>query len=393
MGLGFPANSKTSSATWIQNAYSQGQIPAPIFAMKLGSAATNSREATNVLTIGGYDSSAFTGAINWVPGISSLHFSVPFDGITVGGNSLFAFPLGEQMNAIVDSGATIITGPPDAVKALYGLVPSSKETSDGSGIYTFPCTNSMPRVAFTFGGVSYPIQPADLIRGYADTAGKICVGAIVAGTIAADGTGGLAWLLGDSFLKSVYTIFDLGENRVGFAQKTNNAAVTGSSSILPLEAVTGVASGTGTLSATYTGLATTQSVLLVTQQSITTRAGTSLPTFPAITNRATGIPPFSSTAVGSRSTSPKPLPGPTGQPSSRVSGSSIVASGLDSRTFPTPINPGLPNSSDTAVADSVVSDASVESALAASQESSAMGRSQFSTLLVFAVSSLTLVQL
>jgi cathepsin D len=41
-----------------------------------------------------------------------------------------------------------------------------------------------------------------------------CVGALVASDL---GLGSNVWLLGDSFMKNVYTSFDFGENQVGFA--------------------------------------------------------------------------------------------------------------------------------------------------------------------------------
>jgi len=41
-----------------------------------------------------------------------------------------------------------------------------------------------------------------------------CVGALVSGDL---GLGSKVWILGDSFMKNVYTSFDFGKNKVGFA--------------------------------------------------------------------------------------------------------------------------------------------------------------------------------
>jgi len=71
-----------------------------------------------------------------------------------------------------------------------------------------PC-NANVTVAITFGGTTFPISKNTLSLGPIDS--NNCVGSI-------SGFDNLEfWIIGDSFLQNVYTVFDLGNNRVGFA--------------------------------------------------------------------------------------------------------------------------------------------------------------------------------
>ncbi|KAF9224588.1 peptidase A1 [Gyrodon lividus] len=73
----------------------------------------------------------------------------------------------------------------------------------------FPC-NTIPSVSFTFGGTSFPLSAAALNLGMNPNDPSMCIGSIVAGKHG-------IWIIGNSFLRSVYTAFDLANVRVGFA--------------------------------------------------------------------------------------------------------------------------------------------------------------------------------
>jgi cathepsin D len=58
------------------------------------------------------------------------------------------------------------------------------------------------------------ISAANINLGQTETGSSQCVGALAGQDI---GLGSKVWLLGDSFMKNVYTIFDFEKNTVGFA--------------------------------------------------------------------------------------------------------------------------------------------------------------------------------
>jgi len=66
-----------------------------------------------VLTLGGYDSNHFTGAISYVPVTSTTYWETRLDGFVVGGVDFAG-----ANKAIIDSGTSILAGPSAQVKAL-----------------------------------------------------------------------------------------------------------------------------------------------------------------------------------------------------------------------------------------------------------------------------------
>ncbi len=115
-----------------------------------------------------------------------------------------------NLQAVIDTGTTLIIGDTNSVRALYARIPGSKDASNtiGAGFYTFPC-NSIPNISMTFGGTAFPISPSLFNLGRVSRGSNDCVGAIL-------GQNQRFWIVGDTFLQGVYTAFDLGNNRVGF---------------------------------------------------------------------------------------------------------------------------------------------------------------------------------
>lgn len=97
------------------------------------------------------------------------------------------------------------------------------EITDGSGFWEIPCI--APIVSFEFGGKAFPMLPRAFVVSATD-AGEpgFCVGSIVAfGDSPSDGESGPGfWVVGDAFLRGVYTAFDFDNKRVGFADLRRN---------------------------------------------------------------------------------------------------------------------------------------------------------------------------
>ena len=66
-------------------------------------------------------------------------------------------------------------------------------------------------MAFTFAGKSFKIDPKLFNLGRTSLVSNECVGGVV-GSPAFP-----FWIVGDVFLQNVYSVYDLGQNRVGFA--------------------------------------------------------------------------------------------------------------------------------------------------------------------------------
>ena len=64
-----------------------------------------------------------------------------------------------KSQTIIDSGTTIMYGPPADVKTVYDAVPGSKVYDSDNGLYSYPC-DSPPAVAFSWGGKSWTVSSA-----------------------------------------------------------------------------------------------------------------------------------------------------------------------------------------------------------------------------------------
>ncbi|RIB26339.1 aspartic peptidase domain-containing protein [Gigaspora rosea] len=156
----------------------------------------------------GVDESKFTGKINYTPVIRPKSKSIP-DGFwvvnlrdaKVGGKSLKI-----SRDAIIDTGTTLILAPVEYADAIHKKIPGSK-FDESNGIYTIPC-NTTAVVSLNFNGVDYDISHRDLVTSpLSDT---LCTSGIAPAQFD-------FWIVGQTFLKCVYSAFDVGNKKVGFA--------------------------------------------------------------------------------------------------------------------------------------------------------------------------------
>ncbi|KAJ3963882.1 protease [Lentinula raphanica] len=205
LGMGYSTLSNLNAPTFFETAVKQGAVPSPEFSFFLS---TNGSE----LYIGGTNSEHYTGDIefhdvNTTPGYWKLtngSISVPSNASVVSG-----------IDTIVDSGTTLIYGPTQAVKALWDSIPGASAYEAEPGFYTYPCNQTLG-VSMSWGGKNWSIPDEHMNTGYTDGSGQNCVGALVGQNIF--GARSSTWLVGDTFMKGVYSVFNLGTNQLGFAQ-------------------------------------------------------------------------------------------------------------------------------------------------------------------------------
>ncbi|RIB14472.1 aspartic peptidase domain-containing protein, partial [Gigaspora rosea] len=112
-------------------------------------------------------------------------------------------------SALIDTGTTNMIIPPDDAKAIHDKIPESEFDSQ-SNLYIIPCDTTAV-VSLKFGGVDYEIPARDLI--YLPISGTQCLSSIMPGEI----FGPNLWLVGQTFIKNVYSVFDVKNQKVGFA--------------------------------------------------------------------------------------------------------------------------------------------------------------------------------
>jgi cathepsin D len=97
------------------------------------------------------------------------------------------------------------------VKAFYDKIPGSKHI--GGGVYTIPCFEAIPPISFTIGGKDLPMSSSTLTVGPVKPGSSTCVGSITID----ENIARTSWILGESWMRNYYTIFDYDNSQVGFA--------------------------------------------------------------------------------------------------------------------------------------------------------------------------------
>lgn len=114
--------------------------------------------------------------------------------------------------AAIDTGTTLVGGPSSIISAMYAQIPGSQPgTGQYENYYLYPCSTQV-NVTLSFGGRSWPVSSDDFQL--MEVSSTLCLGAF----FELDTRGGTPdWIIGDTFLKNVYTVFRYNPPSVGFA--------------------------------------------------------------------------------------------------------------------------------------------------------------------------------
>jgi hypothetical protein len=137
---------------------------------------------------------------------------VELSSIEVNGEEL----LHEPMAAIVDTGTTLMIVPPHASHAIHRAIPDAHY--DPLFGWRVPCAfanaDIEETVTIRLAGMEFPVHLRDLVRENASGLGdehSLCFSGVAQANIP-------FVILGDTFLRSYYSVYDFGNERVGFAK-------------------------------------------------------------------------------------------------------------------------------------------------------------------------------
>jgi len=216
LGLGWQSLASSGAAPLWQTLATSGSWDSPVMAFFLtryqNVSDAQTLEPGGSFTMGFTDSSLFTGDIEYinVPSGAVAYWTLPMTDITVQGNSIAL--TSSSSYAAIDTGTTLIGGPSAQIAALYAQIPGSAAGSgDYLGYYTYPCSTTVS-VTLSFGGKNWAISSADFQMGQLTS--SVCLGAFFQ---LDTGTSSPNWIVGDTFLKNVYSVFRYSPASVGFA--------------------------------------------------------------------------------------------------------------------------------------------------------------------------------
>ncbi|KAJ6264298.1 hypothetical protein Dda_0443 [Drechslerella dactyloides] len=209
LGLGFPSASVQKVPTFLDNLVSRKIITQRIFGVYLHRTGDNTPNGSVVF--GGVNGPRIDGGPSALKYYSlnrtSDLWAIPMDDVIIDGKNV-GFDGGRS--AVIDTGTALILIPPDDALKIHQSIAGTQ--SNGQTFY-IPC-NTNVNLELVFGGDKYGITPKDYVGDVVDATKNLCLSLIVGKSVVRDG----AWLIGDVFLRNVYSVFDMDGTRIGFGK-------------------------------------------------------------------------------------------------------------------------------------------------------------------------------
>lgn len=121
IGMAFSSIAQDNGTTFMENLIAQGTVPANEFGVYLGRVASGTEDDSE-LTLGGRDSTKYTGDFTVVPVSSETYWQVALDKVTVNGKTGGINTPGQ---AAIDTGTTLMVAPTTAAKEIMAKIPNA----------------------------------------------------------------------------------------------------------------------------------------------------------------------------------------------------------------------------------------------------------------------------
>lgn len=200
--------------TFLDNLYSQGSISSEVLGVSFKPESGSDTSDTNgELTLGGVDSSKYTGTLTYFSKLASGDASA-YWGISIASFTYGSTTLASSASGIVDTGTTLIYIPTAAYKKFLSAAGGSTDSSSGLAKFSTKPTSNF---AIKFGSTTYTLTPAQYLvptaqySYYGLTSGKYYA------WINDGGASGVNTIIGQKFLENYYSVFDTTKSRIGFA--------------------------------------------------------------------------------------------------------------------------------------------------------------------------------
>ncbi|XP_050767459.1 pepsin B-like [Gymnogyps californianus] len=206
LGMAYPGIAISGYNTLMQNMLQQSQLTEPIFSFYFSRNPSYSYGGEVIL--GGLDPQLYSGEIVWTPVVQEVYWKIAIEEFSIGTSATGWCSQG--CHGIVDTGTYLLTIPGQFMSDFLQQL-GAEENNDG---FVVNCSNvpNMPTLYFAINGVQLLLPPSVYVL---NNGGVCTVG--VESTYVPSSSGQPLWILGNIFLRQYYSIFDLANNRVGFA--------------------------------------------------------------------------------------------------------------------------------------------------------------------------------
>ncbi|KAJ2891404.1 aspartic proteinase precursor [Zalerion maritima] len=179
------------------------------------------------ILFGGVDTERFEGTLSTLPVQQSsgqyAEFLITLTKLTLGDDTVAE---DQALAVLLDSGSSLTYLPDDWVVTVYNEVSASYDSTEGAAFVPCSLADSADDLVYSFSGVEISVSMSELVIDLATSSGKRPtfsngVEACLFG-VAPAGSG--TSVLGDTFLRSAYVVYDLENNEISLAQTVFNAS-------------------------------------------------------------------------------------------------------------------------------------------------------------------------
>ncbi|KAK1329412.1 hypothetical protein QTO34_011598 [Cnephaeus nilssonii] len=211
LGMGFPAQAVAGVTPVFDHILSQRVLKEDVFSVYYSRWAWNSHFLGGEIVLGGSDPQYYQGNFHYVSISKTGSWQIKMKGVSVRSSTLLCE---EGCMAVVDTGASYISGPTSSLRLLMETL-GAKELSTDEYVVSCYQVPTLPDISFHLGGRAYTLTSADYVLQDPYSNDDLC-------TLALHGLDippptGPVWVLGASFIRKFYTEFDRRNNRIGFA--------------------------------------------------------------------------------------------------------------------------------------------------------------------------------
>uniref|UniRef100_A0A2K6EXB0 Peptidase A1 domain-containing protein n=1 Tax=Propithecus coquereli TaxID=379532 RepID=A0A2K6EXB0_PROCO len=207
LGMAYPAIAVGNAPTVMQGMLQQGQLTQPIFSFYFSRQPTH--QYGGELILGGVDTQLYSGQIVWTPVTQESYWQIAIQKVFVGDQATGLCSQGCQ--AIVDTGTFLLAVPQQYIVSFLQET-GAQQAQNGDFVVNCNCVQSMPTITFIISGAQFPLSPSAYVF---ENNGYCRLG--IEATYLPSPSGQPLWILGDVFLKEYYSVYDMANNRVGFA--------------------------------------------------------------------------------------------------------------------------------------------------------------------------------
>lgn len=188
---------------------------------------------TGQILFGGVDTAKYTGSLETVPIIKEYgayyEFIIALTGIGIGSNSASSTSTSSSLPApvLLDSGSSLIYLPNDLTTDIFNEVNAVYNSDAGAAYVDCSLANNDASISFSFSGATISVPYSELVlnAGTSSTGQPLTFqngeAACIFGIAPADDS---TPVLGDTFLRSAYVVYDLSNNEISLAQTDFNSA-------------------------------------------------------------------------------------------------------------------------------------------------------------------------